>query len=76
MADIHIDKDPNSNPLWITIVIVTAALMVLFLLFFGPHTAKLDIIEVPKENSSPESKDIVPEQPGPSAGVNQSAPAK
>ncbi len=64
----------SSNPIWIAIVVLTAILMIAFLLFFGSHGQKNE--EVP---STPQEKINVPkapvtEQPGPAAGATETAP--
>ncbi len=42
----------SSNPVWITIVILTAALMVIFLLFFGTRSGPVETpVGIPQENT-------------------------
>jgi hypothetical protein len=70
--------DGSSNPIWIAIVVLTAALMVIFLLFFGSHAPQQEAVpSTPIENSGTPSapsapaapKVVVPEQPGPASGA-------
>ncbi|MBA2727023.1 MAG: hypothetical protein H0U49_02480 [Parachlamydiaceae bacterium] len=64
----NIDNGSN-NPIWIAIVILTAALMVIFLLFFGSRGPQVEEVpSVPQENSQNVNKEVIPETPGPAVG--------